>query len=323
MRATTDFEGHPITHIVFHNVKPNECPPGTRIVHFTINGFVSVGGQLHVVFKSTDVSAEELEKYLYANFLVPAIEAHKENCGFRPDERVVLIMDGARPALNAIDQLRPEFNRIQCQVGVGAASTTSEFQLLDKSSCFKGMKAHIKKMQREAKVDEAQAKALEHEMRGGSFIVLPREKVAPQPASKTERLFRELCKALGISASWVPRAAKLMSSYETAVCQCFTMTAIKAAGEKSGLHPLSFEKHIRCLRKHCKEWSQEREDAIRVSRQPFAHSPVRRLAFVRLGQDPARPLALIVRPTHCPRAHTFACRPPCPSSSRSSGALAA
>ena len=274
VRATTDFEGHSIAHIVFHNVKPNECPPDTRIVHFTIKGFVTVGGELHVVFKRTDVSAEELEKYMYANFMLPAIEAHKVNCRIGPNERVVLFMDGARPALNAIDQLRPEFKRIQCQVGVGAASTTARLQILDVSSNFKAAKAHIRERLKQKKITEAQAAALEHEMKEGSFVVLPRERVASQPSSRTERLFRELCRSTGITAPWVAKAAELMSFFETAVDQCFTMTAMRKAGEKSGLLPLSLERHFAVLREYNKEWSQVQEDAIRVrgSRQPFAHS---------------------------------------------------
>ena len=103
-RATVDLEGRFLTHIIFRTAKPDELRGGAaEIVHFSMP-FMQGDVKLHVVVKPSNVSAANLEKFLYKEIMVPAIKTLKAQRRELQIEPYVLLLDGNRPTLNALDE---------------------------------------------------------------------------------------------------------------------------------------------------------------------------------------------------------------------------
>ena len=233
--------------------------------------FMQAGVKLHVVVKPSNVSAANLEKFLYKEILVPAIKTLKAERHELEIEPYVLLLDGNRPTLNALDEpeMRDLFADAGIRVGKGPASTTAIFQVLDVSPLFRSVKACVRARVETKEIDKHQAEAIEAEIEGRSFAILPAQEAHPS----TERAFAEGCDRAGIIASWKLRAARLVALVETALSKHGSMETVEKGAKKSGAEPLCFRTQMEIPKGLNADFGGDELERVHVSIARARHTP--------------------------------------------------
>lgn len=119
------------------------------------------GGTGVVVYCREGTSAKDKELHYLKNYFLPRMDEKEKRWGQSGDARQTsFILDGARPTLEAIEELKEEFKKRGILVADSAGGTTSEHKLLDLANNFRWSKGTQKQLDRGKQDEKAYREAL-------------------------------------------------------------------------------------------------------------------------------------------------------------------